>query len=92
MMNEVVRMSRQELHELAWTKPLSQIAKDLAISDVGLAKLCDRHNIPRPDHGHWMRVRHGSAVPPKPLPAFEGVNEVILRQKQLSLITRPLHP
>lgn len=35
-------LSREDLYELAWSKPISELAKDFGISDVGLAKRCRR--------------------------------------------------
>ena len=34
-------LSREDLYELAWSKPISELAKDFAISDVALAKRID---------------------------------------------------
>lgn len=45
------RLSRQALYELVWTEPMSVLAPRLGISDVGLAKICRRFNVPRPGRG-----------------------------------------
>jgi hypothetical protein len=37
---------RESLHELVWTAPVVEVAKRLGVSDVGLAKLCRRAEIP----------------------------------------------
>jgi len=42
------------------------------LSDVGLAKLCRRHQIPVPGRGHWEKKRHGHDVQQQPLPALAG--------------------
>jgi hypothetical protein len=55
-------LSRKELHELVWTTPASKLAKESGISDVGLAKICWRHNIPRPTRGYWAKLANGNAV------------------------------
>lgn len=44
---------------MVWREPLSRLAPELGVSDVGLAKICDRLEIPRPPAGHWIRRRHG---------------------------------
>ena len=36
-------LKRSALHALVWSKPMTHIARDLGISDVGLAKTCRRH-------------------------------------------------
>lgn len=52
-------LSRQALFEAAWQRPLTDIAAELGISDVGLRKICDRHDIPTPGRGYWAQVRAG---------------------------------
>jgi hypothetical protein len=50
---------REELYERVWRTPMHRLAKEFGYSDVGLAKLCEKHNIPRPGLGHWRRVELG---------------------------------
>ncbi|NWG04303.1 MAG: hypothetical protein HXY44_15730, partial [Syntrophaceae bacterium] len=47
---------------------VSSLAKEMGISDVGLAKICKRHNIPRPGLGYWAKKQAGIKVQQKPLP------------------------
>lgn len=56
-------LSREELYELAWTVPMRTLARDLGLSDVGLAKLCRRHRIPTPSRGYWARKQAGQEPP-----------------------------
>lgn len=39
-------ITRQQLYELVWSKPLSKLAKEYEISDNGLRKKCIKLNIP----------------------------------------------
>lgn len=69
-------LTREEFFDLVWTKPMVQLAKEFGLSDVGLAKACKRHNIPRPDRGYWAKRAVGKApkrpaLPPRPLGAQE---------------------
>jgi hypothetical protein len=52
-------VSREDLYELAWSKPMRELAKDFGISDVALAKRCRRLAIPVPGRGYWARVDAG---------------------------------
>jgi hypothetical protein len=52
-------LSREDLYELAWSKPMSELAKDFAISDVALAKRCKKLGIPVPGRGYWARLDAG---------------------------------
>ena len=61
-------LTRQELYELVWKVPMLRLARQCGLSDVGLAKLCRRHQIPTPKPGHWAKKRHGKIVRRTPLP------------------------
>src|SRR5208337_2792418 len=43
-----VTLSREELYERVWSEPMRTIAPEFGLSDVGLAKICKKHRIPRP--------------------------------------------
>jgi len=58
-------LSREDLYELAWSKPILLLAKDFGISDVALAKRCRKLGIPLPGRGYWARVDAGQ-VPYRP--------------------------
>lgn len=54
-------ITRQELYDLVWREPLRTLAKTLHISDVRLAKICRRANIPLPGLGYWAKRAYGKA-------------------------------
>lgn len=54
---------RQELYELVWTVPVLEIARRLNVSDVAVAKLCRRAEIPLPARGYWARTEAGQLLP-----------------------------
>jgi len=56
---ERLALSREDLYELAWSKPISELAKDFGISDVGLAKRCRGLGVPLPGRGYWARIDAG---------------------------------
>jgi hypothetical protein len=64
-------LSREDLYELAWSKPMSELAKDFGISDVALAKRCKRLGIPVPGRGYWARVDAGQTPHRPKLPKRE---------------------
>ncbi|MDY0885439.1 hypothetical protein ACFPL7_12130 [Dongia soli] len=57
-----MKLSRRELYELVWSKPVEKVAEDFGISGGGLAKICERHRIPSPPHGYWARLAAGQSV------------------------------
>ena len=66
-----IRLSREDLYELAWSKPISSLAQDFGISDVALAKRCRRLGIPIPGRGYWARVAAGQTPYRPVLPSRE---------------------
>ena len=91
---EKTRLSRTELFEKVWSTPVRTLAKEYGISDVGLSKLCRRHEIPRPGLGYWARIQFGQK-PPKPAlplptnPALEAI-EIIRSDPRPSRRIDPL--
>jgi len=61
-------MKRSELYEEVWSAPMTRLAKQLGISDVGLAKACRRHDVPAPPRGYWAKLAAGHKPPRTPLP------------------------
>src|SRR6185312_3983874 len=61
MSEDRLTLTRQELYELAWSKPMVELARDFGISDVALAKRCRTLRIPVPGRGYWARVDAGQA-------------------------------
>ena len=64
-------MKRSELYAQVWAKPMTKLAEEVGISDVGLAKACRRHAVPVPPRGYWAKLRAGQNPPRVPLPTPE---------------------
>ena len=56
------QLTRKELYDLVWSKPLIQLAKIYNISDNGLRKICKKYEIPLPKMGHWQKIQFGKKV------------------------------
>jgi hypothetical protein len=50
-----IRLTRSDLYEKVWATPMRTLAKEFGMSDVGLAEVCRKHNIPVPPVGYWRR-------------------------------------
>ena len=79
-------IQRQELYDQVWSQPMTKLAKEYGISDVALAKICKKLNVPYPWRGYWRRKETGKAVkqpllPPNSDPA-----------KQTATIQRTIRP
>jgi hypothetical protein len=68
MIADSLTLSRQDLYELAWSKPVVELAQDFGISDVALAKRLRKLGIPVPGRGYWARVAAGQTPRRPPLP------------------------
>jgi hypothetical protein len=77
-MRERVKLTRKQLYDLVWEKPISALASELSISDVGLAKLCHRYDIPTPSRGYWAKVRAGARPKQSPLPPAKEHDDLLL--------------
>jgi hypothetical protein len=60
--------TRQELFDLVWSAPTRTVAKQLGISDVGLAKACRRSDLLLPPRGYWAKLAAGKQVRKPHLP------------------------
>jgi len=75
MTAERIRLTRTELHERVWATPMRTLAKEFGMSDVGLAKICRKHNVPVPPVGYWRRKETGYKVKCPPLPPAKDGRE-----------------
>jgi hypothetical protein len=77
-MSELV-FAREELYEQVWATPMRKLAAAYGLSDVGLAKVCKKHQIPRPPVGYWAKKEFGKALPRPPLPRCDDPNLQAIR-------------
>ena len=86
---KAIKIEREALYQRVWETPMTELAKEFGVSDVGLAKVCKKMEVPRPPRGYWNKVAAGRSVPPKPklpAPSRKGVPYVVLTPSdQISL-------
>lgn len=63
--------TREQLHELVWSKPMTTLAKEFGLSDVALHKICRKHDVPTPPPGWWAKHAAGKKVRVTPLPKLK---------------------
>ena len=78
--------TREEFYELVWSKPMTHLAKEFAISDVALHKICRKHDIPNPPLGWWAKKAAGKKVKQAPLPKAKagGVDRITIASGNFS--------
>lgn len=57
-------LSKKELTELVWLKPVTKIAQDFGVSDVAIAKKCKKLGVSKPPVGFWAKVHSGKILHP----------------------------
>ena len=70
MLQDHLRLTREELYDLVWAKPMTQVAYQFEISDRAMAKICARKQVPVPPRGYWAKKSAGKDVPAISLPEF----------------------
>ena len=66
-----ITLKREDLYEKVWQKPMSRLAPEYRLSDVGLKKICKKLKVPTPPRGYWVKLRHGYKIPVTPLPKLK---------------------
>lgn len=66
--HKLARVERQVLYDQVWSQPMTKVAKEYGISDVALAKICKKLDVPYPCRGYWRRKETGKTVEQLPLP------------------------
>jgi hypothetical protein len=70
-------ITRRELYDLIWLRPMSKVAPEFGLSGNGLAKLCRREGIPVPERGHWAKLAHGKKAKKLTLPPAANGRETL---------------
>lgn len=67
-----IELTREELFERVWSKPVATVAKECGISGPGLKKACKRLMVPVPPRGYWAKLGAGKSVKRPRLPRVAG--------------------
>lgn len=71
-------LTRKELYDIVWSKPMTHLAKEFALSDVALHKICKKHDVPSPPLGWWAKKAAGQRVKQTPFPRLKkGISDKI---------------
>ncbi len=61
-----------------------QLAAKYGLSDVGLAKICKKHDIPKPTRGYWSQVKAGRKPTQTPLPSQQSETKITLHAHSIT--------
>jgi hypothetical protein len=54
-----IKVHRETLYKEVWTEPMSKLAVRYKVSDVALAKVCRKLQVPIPPRGYWVEFSMG---------------------------------
>lgn len=86
-----ITLTREELYELVWSKPVIHIAKEYGFSDNGIRKICKKHDIPLPKSGYWSKLKFNKKVDKIKLPKQNDSLQISL-EKTNNLLYTGAHP
>ena len=55
-------MTREQLHDLVLSVPMTEIARQSGVRDQHIARACDGAEVARPRAGYWQKVEHGKSA------------------------------
>jgi AcrR family transcriptional regulator len=87
-MKKSVVLTRNELYERVWSKPMSALAREFGVTGNALSKICNRVNVPYPSRGYWPKVAGGRAPERVPLPADEANDQPITISRVMRATSR----
>jgi len=64
-------ITRKELYDLVWSKPMIRISEQLQVPTHILRKKCQQYKIPLPKQGHWQKLRYGKKIEWAKLPPLD---------------------
>lgn len=74
---KINNLTRKELYDLVWSKPISTLSKELDLNDLEFRKICTDYQIPIPKNGHWSKLKFSKPVTIIPfIDGFDGSNMI----------------
>lgn len=64
-------ITREQLYELVWTKPMLRVGEMFGVSSSYMARVCTELRVPRPGLGYWTQCEMGRAPQRPALPPAE---------------------
>jgi hypothetical protein len=73
---QAIKVHREMLYREVWEEPMSKLAVRYNVSDVALAKVCRKLQVPIPQRGYWARIQYGQQITRPKLPRLpDGAQE-----------------
>ncbi len=92
MSYKTIRFERMKLFEQVWEKPMTTLADEYGLSDVGLRKICKRLSIPLPPQGYHLRAHKGQRPSLPPVKNGETVYTTHIYEPEKLSVYEPPQP
>ncbi|MBE7059436.1 MAG: WYL domain-containing protein [Ruminococcaceae bacterium] len=79
-MADLIKITRNELYNMVWDMPISEITKQKDIAYPSVIRACEEYNIPRPETSYWARNEEKREAK---IPLPEGENATIYLNRKL---------
>lgn len=74
-----IELTRKELYDLVWLKPITKLTLEYAITADGIKKVCKQFNIPIPQNGYWSKIKFNKLIEKELLDNnFVGEDKIVL--------------
>lgn len=96
IMQTISSISRAELFETLWQKPMTQLSEQWGISRKEIVLLCEQYCVPRPPNGYWAQLNWGTAPERPILPTLDASDLIELDafrkqfEKPTSIVQSPV--
>lgn len=84
-------MNRKELYNLVWSKPLSAIEQEIIFKIQDIKNACVKYQIPLPEYGHWIKLKHNKHKPKPNLTPLED-NELSDEDNVFESLNKDISP
>lgn len=84
-----IDLTRKQLYELAWEKPLSHIVDTYGGTYQEVKEMLKKYDIPSPENGYWSRLRAGHNIPRIAFPNGNDFEKVIYEPKEKKKRIKP---
>lgn len=74
MHRDIDQLTREQIYDLVWQKPLSRLAPEFGLDGLRLANVCRSKGIPCPPLGYWQKLAVGRA--PDRIPLLPELRDV----------------
>lgn len=71
---EAILVTRKDLYDLVWSKPLTLLAKEYEIKYSDIRNVCTKNKIPLPENGFWSKLKFNKHVKRVDLPVDSEIN------------------